>query len=402
MCSYCEGQNAEFCDVSLPPKKKFARVKQPISVTHPHLLDEWDWEYNNLMGLDPYKLTYGSHVEAGWVCKLDSRHLWKATIKNRTLNNTNCRFCCNQEIFYENSIVFTHPDLAKEFDVSKNNISIFSVSFGSTKEVWWACCNGHSWVESPNRRTAKGLVNSCRICRSLGFLYPELGKQWDYEKNKDTPFDVSFGSEQLAWWLCEKGHSWRARICGRTLNGNGCKYCSNQKAGYGNDLLTKFPKLCEEWHHTKNTLGPENYLPKSNKKIWWLCKVCGHKWPATIANRVNGSGCPHCSGSSISKASQKWLDSISIENREVKIPELKFRVDGFDPETNTIYEFLGDYWHGGCRKDLVGVNKTSKVSFHELNNQTFTRFEKLKAAGYKIFYIWENDYKNENIEGKYE
>ncbi|WP_113882160.1 zinc-ribbon domain-containing protein [Cytobacillus firmus] len=34
---------------------------------------------------------------------------------------------------------------------------------------------------------------------------------------------------------------------------------------------------------------------ESNKKVWWKCKD-SHEWRATIARRVKGPTCPHCSG----------------------------------------------------------------------------------------------------------
>jgi len=74
--------------------------------------------------------------------------------------------------------------------------------------------------------------------------------------------------------------------------------------------------------------------------LWW-------EWLSTISNRVNGNGCPHCNKRTVSEISQKWLDSFGITEREVKLPRFsRIRVDGFDPDTNTVYEFLGDYWHG--------------------------------------------------------
>lgn len=41
-----------------------------------------------------------------------------------------------------------------------------------------------------------------------------------------------------------------------------------------------------------------------------------------------------------------WLDSLNIQNnyRQYKIG--KYIVDGYDPNSNTVYEFYGDYWHG--------------------------------------------------------
>ena len=60
-----------------------------------------------------------------------------------------------------------------------------------------------------------------------------------------------------------------------------------------NDLATVMPELVKEWDYNKNTIGPENYLPKSGKKVWWKCQTCGHEWEAVIRNRTKGHGCPN-------------------------------------------------------------------------------------------------------------
>ena len=58
--------------------------------------------------------------------------------------------------------------------------------------------------------------------------------------------------------------------------------------------LSDYPLLVLEWHPTKNkNKFPEDFLHKSNKKIWWKCEY-GHEWEAAIYSRVSGKGCPYC------------------------------------------------------------------------------------------------------------
>ena len=45
----------------------------------------------------------------------------------------------------------------------------------------------------------------------------ELLRQWDAEKNGGkTPDDVSSGSSAMAWWRCDRGHSFPMRVAFRT------------------------------------------------------------------------------------------------------------------------------------------------------------------------------------------
>ena len=66
-----------------------------------------------------------------------------------------------------------------------------------------------------------------------------------------------------------------------------------------NSLALKFPHLKKEWNYQKNgQLKPENLLPQSNIKVWWICGN-GHEWKTTPSQRTRkgeGTNCPYCYG----------------------------------------------------------------------------------------------------------
>lgn len=194
--------------------------------------------------------------------------------------------------------------LVKEWDYEKNEgLSYDELTVGSNKMIWWKCQKGHSWRTSPNHRHQG---QGCPYCANkkvlAGFndlktLMPEAASLWDYEKNGDlTPSMVTMYSHKQVWWRCEKGHSWKSYISNRTLHGRGCPYCAGQRAIAGeNDLRTLNPKLASEWDYSRNgSLRPEDVMPNSGKKVWWLCTE-GHSWKAAVYSRKN-NGCPVCSG----------------------------------------------------------------------------------------------------------
>ena len=122
-----------------------------------------------------------------------------------------------------------------------------------------------------------------------------LIKEWDFIKNTLNPSNVTCGSVKKAWWICPKGHSYDMRIDHRN-NGHGCPYCSGRKPIKGeNDLMTVNPELCKEWNYKRNEIKPDEVSQFSNKKVWWICSK-GHEWQAIPSNRINGNGCPYCSG----------------------------------------------------------------------------------------------------------
>ena len=60
----------------------------------------------------------------------------------------------------------------------------------------------------------------------LATLFPDVAKDWDYTKNKTTPDKVLSKTKKRAWWLCSKGHSWSCPIGNRTGSRSGCLHCA--------------------------------------------------------------------------------------------------------------------------------------------------------------------------------
>ena len=58
----------------------------------------------------------------------------------------------------------------------------------------------------------KTLHDFCLETRKEGLL-----TQWDREENQpDTPKTISYGSRKQVWWVCGQGHTWKAKIYART------------------------------------------------------------------------------------------------------------------------------------------------------------------------------------------
>jgi hypothetical protein len=224
---------------------------------------------------------------------------------------------------------------------------------------------------------------------------PEVIEEWDYDKNTTTPDKVSYRSGRKAWWKCKEcSQSWEAVVSGRTdKRKSKCPYCSNTKVGKVNNLKVKYPEIAKEWSDRNKKTKAEEVLPCSGVKYWWVCKVCNSEWKTSPHNRVShNSGCPFCYRA-ISKISQCWLDFLGIKIKELRIKELNFIVDGFDSTTNTVYEFLGDYWHGNPKIfSSEEVNPTNKKTYGVLYKEWLDRKALLEKAGYKVVYIWESDF----------
>jgi len=138
-------------------------------------------------------------------------------------------------------------------------------------------------------------------------------------------------------------------------------------------------------------------------ELRYKCLKCGYEGKNSLSNiKHQEQGCPYCKIVGVSKKEDKWLDLVGVpkESRRHKFRFGKrlITVDGFNKETNTVYEFYGDYWHGNPNKYKREVmNTIAKKTFGELYDRTIEREKFLQEKGFKLVTIWENDFNKEVI-----
>lgn len=219
----------------------------------------------------------------------------------------------------EKSIATVRPDLVSRWDYEKNGaITPDMVSIGSGIQYYWKCriCN-RSYLAFP-KTIADGSVCSHhrnllkKGVNDLETLHPELLKYWDYEKNAIQPSDIFGGGEKVAFWICERGHSYTKSILKRS-RGEGCPICAGKKVLIGyNDLATVAPDVAESWNYSRNgNLLPTQVVSRSNKLVWWKCEH-GHEWQARVNDRTRGTGCPRCYQAKRGKRQINLYDSDNL------------------------------------------------------------------------------------------
>lgn len=272
-----------------------------IQTKHTSLLLEWNTEKNG--ALSPDEVGHGSHKKVWWKCRYG--HEWQAPVYARVAGS-GCPYCSGTRTMPGvNDLATQCPDLVAEWHPIKNGVVKPSdIQVGSNYKAWWVCKRGHEWQASVKSRTAG---SECPVCTNrkivagendLASAYPNLTQEWHPTKNGAfTPKSVGAGSHKKVWWLCKRGHEWQASIASRT-GGSGCPVCAGKKVLPGeNDLATQFPAVATEWHPEKNgRLTPQQVLPYSNRRVWWVCSL-GHEYKAQIGARTNAdTGCPYCAG----------------------------------------------------------------------------------------------------------
>jgi len=127
--------------------------------------------------------------------------------------------------------------------------------------------------------------------------------------------------------------------------------------------------------------------------------------PDTIG--LNPTGRYACN-KNYSKKAVMWLlhmeetDRVKImhgrNGREYKVPELlQFSVDGYSPETRTIYEFFGCYFHDHTCQPFRDVITTSVDTLAERYERTMSRLDQLKRSGYLVKVQWECEFDESGI-----
>lgn len=258
-----------------------------LAYERPDLLEEWDYEKNIELGLDPKKLGAFSHKKAWWKCKTCGRTRL-TSIATKVYYNTSCAVC-----------VQALPRTIEE---------------------------------------------------SLLVQFPVIVEEFDYTKNKTTPDKIKHGSHNSVWWKCKTcGHEWQATVASRTRQNKGCPACKNRVVTATNNLQTVRPDLAEEFDCIKNDTTPDRVMAGSQKRVWWKCKTCGHEWQAYISLRHHqNSGCPQCSKHRRTSFPEQALFyyikhyfSDAINNDK----SFGFELDIYIPSINTAIEYDGTAWH---------------------------------------------------------
>lgn len=299
---------------------KVIQLKDNVMLkVRPELWIEWDFEKNEELGFDIWKITKGSEKEPYWHC-FKCLNSFKSLVFSKRLGK-NCSYCYGKKVNTSNSIATTHPHLLKQWHPTKNiGVNPIEFSKGSRKKIWWLCAKGHEWENSIGDRTrGKNCPYCCNqkidISNCLATLNPQLTSQWHPTLNGElTPYMVGNGSKKKVWWKCDKNHEWEADIGSRSKNKRGCPYCSGLKFTSTNSLAYINPQLASEWHPTKNgELTPYDISKCNGKKVWWL-GICGHQWEAKISNRnTNESKCPYCSNNKVLKGfNDMWTTNPSL------------------------------------------------------------------------------------------
>lgn len=302
--------------------------------SHPKLAQEWHYKKNHPWG--PEDFSSGSGVKVWWQCPKKKKHIWRATIDNRSLEvkASGCPHCYDESCGID---LRQFPKVLKMFDKTRNK-GIDPHKLPSSPAIWWRCTavdKKHRWKSRFNESVVS---NFCPVCRGRRAApdnnlsnFPKLRKEFHPTKNLPLRArDLVPGSKRNIWWKCDRAadHVWQARVKDRTSRNHGCPFCSNLQLCKSNSLQKQYPNLAKEWHKSKNgSLQSSHVLPNSKRVVWWKCSEGDdHVYQAKILTRTKGcENCPYCKNraSSSTNSLASVYPDLAKEFDEVKNAPLK-------------------------------------------------------------------------------
>ena len=160
--------NVYGCPVCAMSKR---RIRHPTfaECNHP-LLAEWDYIRNAAQGANPDSVRLRSNKHIFWLCikcPAGQEHSWSASPLNRTsCNKTGCPFCAGRAACKCNSLQALYPDIAAEWDHSKNTDKPSAVPAHSVHSAWWCNSERGSWQQPIQSRVIGQQRRIARLARN--------------------------------------------------------------------------------------------------------------------------------------------------------------------------------------------------------------------------------------------
>ncbi len=292
---------------------------------------------------------------------------------------------------------YTIEDIVKY--CKENGFICLTKDYKNNKEKMnWKCMKcSYEW------KVCFGSLGGCPKCSGKAPLKLEEPQEYAKEKGGQCLSKKYINNLTPLEWKCSKGHKWKSAFGYMKSQNSWCNKCAGHKPTTIKD--------CQEYAKERGgqCLSVE-YDTYSKTKF-----VCDKKHIFEVSFKSmkhRNSWCSICNPRTYSKVSIEWLkyieeeENIIIEHAEnigeytIKIPdEYKdfnsnfYKVDGFNRETNTIYEYHESFYHGHPSKYLhTDLHPQSKRMYGILLKKTLYKEIVLRKLGYNYICIWDFEY----------
>lgn len=374
-----------------PKSDRIKRYTLPIFIERARKVHGDKYNYDNIKS----KITI--------VCNTCS---YKWTTSIHIINGCNCPKCMKQADWtYDRFLEEATAIHGNKYDYSR----VKPEDVRTSKSKIAIICNTCHYEWAPCIKDHINMRSNCPNCsgkapwtyqRFLIEAQEKHGNKYDYSKVTRDHVETAQSRIPVTCNSCH--YSWTPSINCHLVSVTGCPLCAKNLTW----TLERFLVRAKEIHGNKyNYENITHYhIENAESKLPITCNSCKHEWLTTIHNHVGKiqSGCPPCSRAGYSKLQINWIENImKSENINIRhalsvggeyyIPGIG-NVDGFCSETNTVYEFHGDFWHGN--PDKFPADKEHPLmykTYGELYNKTLLRDQKIRDLGYNLVVKWETD-----------
>lgn len=243
----------------------------------------------------------------------------------------------------------------------------------------------------------------------LKTLFPQLATEFDQSRNHIAPEFVNAGTPKKYWWICPKcKNSYYSSVVKRTSLSRGCPYCAHQKLQKGyNDLVTwcnqhNREDILRDWDYSKNKIDPSEVLGGGKKKFWFICPKCGKQYQASLSHKLSSipTMCPYCSGTkstielAIYNLIKQFVDEETVSGKKF----FKKEIDIYSPKFNLYLEYDGVYYHNNDgqlgkqeieKNNIFAQNKIKIIRIKETRDKS-KNLLKESSEFLDIYYIYKN------------
>lgn len=274
---------------------------------------------------------------------------------------------------------------------------------GRHTKILFQCHAGHQYLTTPNNalRSSGCLVCSGKGAKTHKQFVDELAALNEIRDRKVYVDDGSTYTDAFTQmtFVCDLGHKWVTTPSNIINSKHTCRTC----AGKVKKSHSQFVQEMKTARPDVSIKEGQTYIT-AHTKMSFVCEK-QHVWEARPVDLLLGGGCPHCVKKGYSRKCVNWLKSIEAQTGcriqhaeqggEFLIPDTPFYADGWCRETNTVYEFYGDVYHGNPTLFSEGdrchpYNK--QITAGTLYRRTLEREQQIRDLGYNVVSIWESEY----------
>lgn len=310
----------------------------------------------------------------------------------------------------------TQPEIVQRMRDTHNNRYDYSqvIYVNSKSKVTILCPMCGPFTQTPEAHIRGQGCPACRMQRTIETNLSRYGVAY-------TTQDPATQTKMKHTLLTEYGHSNPAHGVGAQQ-----KIIATNNLRFGTDHPLQSPAIRQRIIDTctskygvpfasqqtnttaANTLQDGEWLldqyVKLNKTAIQIAEELG-VCPGTIGNYLRKHKIQLNIAKKYSRSCIKWLDSVSkfsgaviqhaLNGGEYKIPGTRYRADGYCADTNTIYEFHGDIYHGNPQvfDSTVKCHPFNDKTAGELYADTQRKEQTIRELGYNLVVMWERDFK---------